>query len=99
MVSFPRLVVNINTAQKLTMPALKMGQTGVYFGARFLPGVACVLSGFCDRVIGVFCGAVVHLGERITGSDEVEGSNPSGSTSLNHSIPGVAVLTHERFDF
>jgi len=25
-------------------------------------------------------GAVVHLGERLTGSQKVEGSNPSGST-------------------
>ena len=28
-------------------------------------------------------GAVVHLGERLTGSQKVEGSNPSGSTKYS----------------
>ena len=34
-------------------------------------------------------GVVAHLGERIAGSDEVEGSSPFGSTKQDSRKPGI----------
>ena len=40
-------------------------------------------------------GAVVHLGERLTGSQKVAGSNPAGST--NQHLPGKFSCSYPAF--